>query len=406
MDLATLLVFVIVYTGMFLGSLPGLALDRTGVALLGAIALVAAGKTTMAQAWAAIDVSTIALLLGLMVVSAQFRLGGFYTALTRRLGDRELAEAVLALVVLAAGLLSAVLANDIVCLAMAPVLIETCAQRRLDPVPFLLALACAANVGSAGTLIGNPQNMLIGQTLQLSFARYLLDGGLPAAIGLVVVWLVIARIYRDRWSGAIARPVIDAPAFNRWHTLKGALVVAVLIVAFVASPWPREVLALSAAGVVLVSRRLASRDMLGLVDWHLLVLFAGLFIVNDAMARTGTLAHVFALVNATGIDLAEPKTLFGVTVVLSNVVSNVPAVMLLLPAATHELGGPILALASTLAGNLLIVGSIANIIVIDQASRLGVVIDWRTHARVGIPVTVVTLVVAAVWLWMIGAAVG
>lgn len=407
MDLSVLLIFVIVYIGMFLGGLPGLALDRTGVALLGAIALIADGSTTMAQAWAAIDVSTIALLLGLMVVSAQFRLGGFYTALTRRLGERELTpQALLALVILAAGLLSALLANDIVCLAMAPVLIETCARRRLDPVPFLLALACAANVGSAGTLIGNPQNMLIGQTLRLSFARYLLDGGLPALLGLGIVWIVIARGYRGRWALTFTPPPIEAPPFNRWQTLKGAAVVAVLMVLFLASPWPREVLALSAAGLLLASRRMASRDMLGLVDWPLLVLFAGLFIVNDAMARSGTLAAVMTTLRASGVDVSDPRALFGVTLVLSNLVSNVPAVMLLLPSATHELSGPILALASTLAGNLLIVGSIANIIVVDHAARLGVRIDWRVHARVGVPVTLATLLVAAVWLWMIAAAAG
>jgi Na+/H+ antiporter NhaD/arsenite permease-like protein len=394
-------VFVVVYFGMFLGEIPGLALDRTGIALLGAITLVATGRLTLDGAWTAIDVPTIALLLGLMVVSAQFRLGGFYAAVTRRLGASDHSPGgLLALVVLTAGGLSAVLANDIVCLAMAPVLIELCARRGLAPVPYLLALACASNVGSAGTLIGNPQNMLIGEVMDLSFARYLWDGGVPALAGLGLVWLIINTAYTGRWRLESPVPEVNAPAFDRWQTMKGAIVVSAVIAAFVFTAWPREVVALAAAGVLLVSRRMASREMLGLVDWHLLILFAGLFVVNAATAQSGLLGGMLMAFRNSGVDLAHPATLFGVTAVLSNLVSNVPAVMLLLPAARHDLAGPVLALSSTLAGNLLIVGSIANLIVIDQARRLGIEIDWRAHARVGVPVTLATLTVAAAWLWL------
>jgi Na+/H+ antiporter NhaD/arsenite permease-like protein len=395
-------VFFLVYAGMVLGEIPGLALDRTGIALLGAIALIASGRITLEAAWNAVDVPTIALLLGLMVVSAQLRLGGFYTALTRRLGAGDHAPAtLLGLVVLAAGLLSAVLANDIVCLAMAPVLVEVCARKGLAPVPFLLALACASNVGSAATLIGNPQNMLIGQTLRLSFAGYLLDGGVPALLGLSVVWALVGWRWRGRWSSPMPVPAVAAPRFDRWQSAKGLAIALVLTIAFVAAPWPREVLALVAAGVLLVSRQMASREMLGLVDWHLIVLFASLFVVNAAVARSGLLEHLLARAAAAGVSPAHPAALFGITALLSNLVSNVPAVMLLLPAARHDLAGPVLALSSTLAGNLLVVGSIANIIVVDQAARLGVAIDWRTHARVGVPVTLVTLAIAAAWLaWL------
>ena len=402
MDPVVVAVFTLVYLGMVLGEFPGLALDRTGIALLGAIVIVASGRMTIDAAWAAIDVPTIALLLGLMVISAQFRLGGFYTALTRRLGAGEHSEAgLLALVIIAAGGLSAILANDIVCLAMAPVLVEVCVRRRLDPIPFLLALACAANVGSAATLIGNPQNMLIGQTLQLSFSRYLIDGGVPAVIGLGAVWLVIWLVYRRRWSRELPPIEIQAPQFNRWQTLKGVVVTGAVMVAFLATSWPREVVALAGAGVLLISRSMASRDMLGIVDWHLLVLFAGLFVVNAAVAHSGFIGGLLMMSRMAGLDLYEPAALFGATAVLSNLVSNVPAVMLLLPAARSEIAGPVLALSSTLAGNLLIVGSIANIIVVDQAARLGIRIDWRTHARVGIPVTLATLAIAAVWLMVI-----
>jgi Na+/H+ antiporter NhaD/arsenite permease-like protein len=392
-------VFAFVYLGMILGEVPGLKLDRTGIALLGAIVLVATGRLTLDAAWAAIDVPTIALLLGLMVLSAQFRLGGFYSMITRRLGAGEhTPSGLLALVIVTSALLSAVLANDIVCLAMAPVLIEVCSHRRLNPLPYLLALACASNVGSAATLIGNPQNMLIGQTLRLSFNRYLLDAALPALAGLVVVWAVINWVYRRQWSGASLAVDAETPSFDRWQTTKGVVVTAGVVAAFVFTEWPREIVALTAAGILLISRRMASREMLGLVDWHLLVLFIGLFVVNRAIAQSGLFGSLMMFARMGGVDVSDGAVLFAATAILSNIVSNVPAVMLLLPTAQSALDGAVLALSSTLAGNLIIVGSIANIIVVDQAQRVGIAVDWRTHARVGVPVTLVTLALAALWL--------
>jgi len=237
--------------------------------------------------------------------------------------------------------------------------------------------------------------------LDLSFAAYLRDGGVPALAGLVVVWAVIDAAWRGRWLMAMPVPVVAAPTYDRWQTQKGVAVVVVVMAAFVFTDWPREVVALAAAGVLLVSGQMASREMLGLVDWHLLVLFAGLFIVNAAVAQSGLLGGMFMAFRMAHLDLAHPGVLFGAATVLSNLVSNVPAVMLLLPVASHELAGPILALASTLAGNLFIVGSIANLIVVDQARGLGVQIDWRAHARVGIPVTLATLLLAAAWLSLV-----
>ncbi|MCU0726168.1 MAG: anion transporter [Planctomycetes bacterium] len=402
MDPVVLLVFLFVYAGMIAGGIPHLALDRTGVALLGAIALLAFGKVSPDAARDAVDVSTIALLFGLMVVSAQFRLGGFYTRLTARLAAASAGPAaLLGMLIAVAGVLSAVLANDIVCLAMAPILAAGCARRGLDPVPFLLGLACASNVGSAATLIGNPQNMLIGQTLHMSFSGYLLDALVPSLLGLAATWGVLLLLYRGRFRREMTVPEPEAPRFSAWQTGKGAVVTGVLMALFIAVPWPREVLALCAAGVLLLSRRMASRRMLALVDWQLLVLFVALFVVNSALAASGMLQAGMEAMTRAGVDPREPAALFGSVVVLSNLVSNVPATMLLLPAAVHPQAGAILALASTLAGNLIIVGSIANIIVVDQAGRLGVRISWAAHARVGVPVTLSTLAIAALWLALV-----
>jgi len=407
MHTTAVLVFAVVYLGMLLGELPKLQLDRTGVALLGALVLMITGVVTLEEASDAVHLPTLALLFGMMVLSAQLRLGGFYTAITDRLERAPLsAPALLAALIGLVGLLSAVFTNDIVCLATAPVIIAGCRERGLAPIPFLLGLACAANVGSAATLIGNPQNMLVGQVRGLSFSAYLAVAFVPSALGLAATWLVIALRYRGRWTtdprpGAAAGSP-DRPPFDRWQTTKGLVLAGVALLAFLVLPWPRELVALGAAALVLTSRRFHSSQTLGLVDWELLVLFVGLFVVNHALLETGLVREAVAGLARQGVDLERPGWLFAATVVLSNTVSNVPAVMLLLPVAAAPIDGPLLALASTLAGNLLIVGSIASIIVVEQAAGEGIVIDWRTHARVGVPVTLLTLVIAGGTLWIAG----
>jgi Na+/H+ antiporter NhaD/arsenite permease-like protein len=403
--------FAVVYLGMILGGLPRLHLDRTGVALLGAIAIVGAGVMTPEEAAQAVHLPTILLLFSFMVISAQMRLGGFYTWVTRRVAALDVGPAALLAVVIAVvAVLSAVFSNDIVCLAVAPVLADACLRRRLDPVPYLLALACAANIGSAATLIGNPQNMLIGQRLGLDFGAYLLEAIVPVVLGLVALWAMLAWSMRNAGpapppdAARLAALEAEYPAFDRWQTAKGLAVALALVAVFLATDWPHDVAALVGAGVLLLSQRFHSSKMMGLVDWELLVLFIGLFVVNEALERTGLTAQAVQALAAQGIALGEPVPLFAATLLLSNLVSNVPAVMLLLPVVDGAHGGPTLALVSTLAGNLFIVGSIANIIVVDAARKRGITIDWKRHARTGVPVTLVTLAIAAGWIaWRHGA---
>ena len=414
MTVTVVAIFVIVYLGMILGGLPFVQLDRTGVALLGAIALVGTGDLTPEQAALSIHLPTLLLLFSFMVISAQMRLGGFYAWVTLRIAALPLGpSALLAGVIATVAVLSAVFSNDIVCLAIAPVLADACLRRGLDPVPYLLALACAANIGSAATLIGNPQNMLIGAVLKLPFGGYFLEAIVPVVLGLVTLWALLAWQMRgeriaaaaDRPdAAALARREADYAPFDRWQTAKGLAVAGALVVVFLYTDWPREVAALTGAGLLLMSRKLHSTHMLGLVDWELLILFIGLFVVNHALEHTGLTAQAVQALAGAGFPLAEPAPLFAATLVLSNLVSNVPAVMLLLPAATQPFSGPMLALVSTLAGNLLIVGSIANIIVVDAARRGGIAIDWRRHARTGVPVTLATLAITAAWFAWRGAA--
>lgn len=406
--LAVGLVFGLVYLGMVLGGLPWLRLDRTGVALLGAIAVIGFGGLSPEHAAQAVHLPTLLLLFSFMVISAQMRLGGFYGAVTRRLVLLPLGPAgLLGVVIAVSALLSAVFSNDIVCLAVAPVLAQACLRRGVDPVPQLLALACASNIGSAATLIGNPQNMLIGEVLKLSFAGYLRQVLVPVLLGLLALWALLAWPLRGQRSEPAAvmprplPPVPDEPEFDAWQTGKGLAVALGLVAVFLFSDWPRDVAALVAAGVLLLSRRFHSSRMMALVDWELLVLFIGLFVVNGALAASGLTAQAMAALAQAGVDLGDAATLFGTTLLLSNLVSNVPAVMLLLPAVPPGQGlqgGAMLALVSTLAGNLFIVGSIANIIVVDAARKCGIDIDWRTHLRTGAPVTVATLFIT--WFWL------
>ena len=399
METFVALVFACVYAGMLLGRLPSLELDRTGVALLGAIALIASGAVSLASATAAVDGPTMALLFGFMVLSAQLRQSGFFAWTTWWLASRDVGPvALMGGIVFGAGLLSAVFSNDIVCLAATPVLADACRRRGLDPVPYLVALACAANVGSAATLVGNPQNMLIGETLGLDFAAYLAGAAPPVIGGLILTWATIVCLSRGRLRVCAPGPDGPPPAVDGWQTGKGLAVAGALLVAFAIAPWPRELVTLAGAGVLLMSRTLHSRRTLGLVDWQLLVLFGGLFVVNHAFVEAGLAARAFGWLADHGMDVSGPFALFLATPVLSNLVSNVPAIMLLLPVAEGAKEGLVLALSSTFAGNLLLVGSIANLIVVAAAQAEGVKIGWRRHAAIGVPVTLVTLMFAGGWI--------
>jgi len=404
-------VFALVYLGMILGGLPRLKLNRSGVALLGAIAVIGLGAVSTEEAARAVDLPTILLLFSFMVVSAQMRLGGFYTAVTQQVAALPLRpRALLAAIIAVAAVLSAVFSNDIICLAMTPVVARLCQARRIDPVPFLVGLACAANIGSAATLIGNPQNMLIGSLLHLPFGAYTRAAFWPVVVCLFVLWGWLVWLGPRAGAGAVqssnapdAAPSPDQgfgpmqmPPFDAWQSAKGLVVAVALMGVFLLTDWPRDVAALVGAGVLLLSRRFHSSHVMGFVDWELLVLFMGLFVVNHAFAATGLAAQAVAEMAALGVHLGEPGPLLVVSTALSNLVSNVPAVMLLLPHLRGFESGVMLALASTLAGNLLLVGSIANLIVVDLAAKSGVVIDWRGHARIGVPVTLLTL--GVVWL--------
>ena len=404
MTALVLVVFVVTYLGMAAGRWPGLAVDRTGIALLGALVLVVAGAMPAVEVAAAIDWPTLVILFGLMILSAQAALAGLYDWCARRIAVTAAEPArLLALLIVVAGGLSMVLANDVVVFAMTPMLCAGLLGRGLDPRPFLIGLAGAANAGSAATLIGNPQNILIGQVGGLDFWAFAAACGVPALIGMACVQLVVVSVWRGRWHLPAPGAVPEAPAVDRPALIKALAAAALLLVLF-ATDLPHTTGVLLVAGVLLVSRRMGTRTMLGMVDWHLLVLFAGLFVVTRALALTGLPAEAVAALAEMGLGPERLAVLAPLSLLGSNTIGNVPLVMLLLAVWPDLPPGTLYGLAalSTLAGNLFVVGSLANIITVERARAVGVRLGFAEHARCGVPMTLLSMAGAAVWLWASG----
>ena len=366
--------------------------------------MVVFGTVTCSAAAHSIDLSTILLLYSLMIISAQLRLGGFYTWLAAKITVfLSQPRLFLFLLMVISAFLSAVLANDIICFAFTPVLTLALVDARMNPLPFLLGLAVSSNIGSAATIIGNPQNMLIGQFGHLDFAGFILWCAPPSIIALISAYFLIWFVYRkkfysyeQKWTD---KPIQTWPEFNSWQTSKGIIAVMILVGLFF-SPIPREVSAIGVAGILLCSRKMKTRDILGLVDWHLITLFCSLFIIIHGVSQGNLLTSVMNVMAENGVNLQHLWVLTGITTILSNIVSNVPATMLLIqflypsiPAQWYTL-----ALSSTFAGNLILLGSIANLIVVEQASHFGIKITFWQHAAVGVPVTLISLFILILWI--------
>jgi Na+/H+ antiporter NhaD/arsenite permease-like protein len=399
---AILAVFAATYAGIAVGRIPGLKLNRAGIALLGAIGMMVLGGVTTGRAVSEVNWPTVFLLFGFFVISAQLRLSGFYDlaaqSISRRLGHP--ARFLLVLMAVTAGL-SAFLNHDIVCLAFTPVVTAALLREKLHPVPFLVAMALASNIGSAATLIGNPQDMLIGEAAHLDFGAYLLWSlppvltALGAAYG--IVWWMSRKALHRRPSKRPDR-VFNTYPFNRPHTLKG-LVLLALAVALFFTPLPKEIIALGVAGIHLASRKFRTEDLLGLVDWQVLVMFMGLFAVTGAFQATGYGNQAVAWLARDGFDLQRPGNLILATAGLSNLINNSAAVMFLLKVVdlSKPSTGYLLALANSFGGSLLIAGSVSNLIVAQQARELGVTVSFRDFARLGIPVALAALGMLGAW---------
>ena len=402
-----LIVFALTYAGMAIGRIPGLRTDRAGLALVAAVLMIVATGADLRRAAGWVDLSTLALLFGLMVLSAQFGICGFYDYCADRITHaRGGPQRLLAITVAVVAVLSAVLTNDIITFAVPPLLCLGLTARRLNPIPYLIGLAAAANIGSAATVIGNPQNILIGQVGGLDFWRFLAICGVPALLGLGVIQAVICWQWRGRWQlpePAEPAPPAQAPAIHRRSLAKAVAVTAALLVAFGMGA-PRDLAALFAAAALFMSRRVETRALVGAVDWSLLTLFAGLFVVTGVVADLPQTQALFRDLIAAGLLPDRLTVLAPLTLIMSNTIGNVPSDILLLQVWHQPPREALYALAllSTFAGNLLLTGSLANIIVAERAASVGASLPFLAHARAGIPITLLSSAVAGLWLWLTG----
>ncbi len=401
MATVSLVLFALTYAGIAIGRIPGLALDRTGFALLGAVAFLALGLLDLESAKAAVDAPTIVVLFGMMLLSVQYQLSGLYTAIGDRLARTADRKRLLAGTIVVTAGLSAILTNDVVCFALTPLVASALRRTRMDPLPFLFAIACASNLGSALTPIGNPQNILIAQKLDLQFLPFVLACAAPVVLSLGFLYWFLSRRLPDR-EGDAPGPVVPLPPpvpLDRPEAAKALVLTAAAVVLFLVPTVPTYLTALAIGGVVLTSRRMHTRSMLALVDWHMLALFAGLFVVIRGVEDAGWTVRAAGALRSSGADLSSPLVYVPSVIVLGNLVGNVPAVMLMLPFISRSpTVGYGLALSSTLAGNAFLVGSVANLIVAEQAERLGIPIRFGAHLRVGLPVAAFSLIVAAAFM--------
>jgi Na+/H+ antiporter NhaD/arsenite permease-like protein len=399
------LIFFGSYIVFAIGKFPGMKIDRPGAAIIGAVLMVAFGIVGAAEALASIDFATLVLLFSMMLVVANVRLAGFFDWVATRAIERLHPHHLLPTVIFTSGLLSAFLVNDIVCLVMTPFAVHLARRLGVPAVPYVIAVATAANIGSTATITGNPQNMLIGSVSRIPYVEFLARLGPVALAGLFLNWLIIHWLYLrgpiDRVEVAAA---LAAPEFREQRLRKKPVVVMAIVLAGFLAGAPPAMMAAIGAALLLITTTVEPKHVYDEVDWGLLVFFVGLFIIVGGADRAGLTATLLQPIEAW--DLHRLPVFVGATAVLSNVVSNVPAVMLLRTVVPSfpdpETGWLALAMASTLAGNLTITGSVANIIVVERAAAEGVHVGFREYFRVGLPVTVATLTIGGGWLWLLG----
>jgi Na+/H+ antiporter NhaD/arsenite permease-like protein len=346
-----------------------------------------------------VDLGTLVLLFGMMVVVAHLKLAGFFrwagAAVAR--GART-PHQLLAGLVAVSGVLSALFVNDTVCLALTPLVLEVTSVLGLRPVPYLMALATAANIGSVATITGNPQNMLVGMASHLPFATFFRHLAPVALAGLALDFAVISLVYRKDMAVAFTRPARPRARVHGFLLAKSLAAALAMLVFFFAGAHV-AVVALTAGAALLLTRRVKPEKVFLEINWNLLTLFAGLFVVVGAARRAGLADRAFDLLGAREVHSVASLSL--ASALLSNLVSNVPAVMLFTPLVPSfpdpSRAWLALAMSSTLAGNFTLVGSIANLIVAEGARKTAP-LSFGEYLKAGVPVTLLTLAVGVLLL--------
>ena len=400
------LIFVGSYIALAIGRIPGLSIDRAGIALVGAGLLVASGALPLEDAYRAIDLDTITLLLGMMIVVANLRLSGFFAVANSWVmahANRPLV--LLGAVVATSGFFSAFLVNDAICLVLTPLVLELTVALGRRPVPYLLAVAMASNVGSTATITGNPQNIMIGSFSHIPYTKFAFALGPVALVGLIVTVALIAIFHRTEFAGTarLEAPPQSKVNSNRVLMIRALLATLIMIALFFAGVVPAKAAIIIGAPAATLARRMKS--------WRV---YRGDRLVAAADVRRSDFIIVAGaqhallspdIIDAVGrLHLDQVPLLTTVTAVLSNLVSNVPAVLMLKPFVDalkdHDTAWLVIAMASTLAGNFTVLGSVANLIVVQRAAASGVAISFWDYFRVGAPLTIITLAIGTLWLWL------
>jgi len=398
--LAAILIFAITYLVLAIGRLPGFRIDRTGAAIIGASFMVGVNALSLDEAYRAINFDTIILLFGMMIVVANLRLSGFFSLVAERVVENAHSPMLLLVAIVAvAGIFSAFFVNDTMCLVLTPLVLEITETLRRNPVPYLLGVAMAANIGSAATITGNPQNMLIGSFSGISYRHFAATLAPASLAGLALVVLAIFVGYRSEFRSQERVTVASRPVRVDRKLMWKAILVSVGMIAMFFAGWPVPKVAIVAGAVLLITRRVNPEKVYRGIDWGLLAMFAGLFVVIAGMEKTSLEADLIALAGALHLD--SVFLLSGLSTVLSNLVSNVPAVLVFKPFVGHlanpQLAWLTLAMSSTFAGNLTVLGSVANLIVIEQARRRVKIGFWE-YFRVGAPLSLITILFGAGWI--------
>lgn len=398
----TLAIVVVTFIGIAIGRYPIIKSNRTTIALMGVALLLAAGQIQFGDLPGYLDFDTLILLFSMMIINANLKLAGFFDLAGEALMRlTHTPRALLALEIVLAGVLSALFLNDTICLMFAPLILGLMDSLKRNPLPYLVALATAANVGSVATLTGNPQNMIIGTASGITYLNFAAALAPIALLGLGIIWLVIVRMYPYEFDRKLRfTPVENTSKAIVWPLLwKTLAVTAGLLIAFLAGA-NIALASFIAANILMITRRNQPHMIFAEIDWSLLVFFAGMFIVSGSLETSGVTRELVDLNSlAQGANVLN---LTGVTAVLSNLISNVPAVLLLKPVvasmADPRIGWLTAAAASTLAGNLTLLGSVANLIVAETASRWRVEISFWEYTKSGLIITLVTLAIAVLWL--------
>jgi Na+/H+ antiporter NhaD/arsenite permease-like protein len=397
-------IFLASYLVFAIGRLPGTKIDRPAMAVIGAVLMFVFGVLSPKPAVESIDFATIVLLFSMMLIVASLHLSGFFEWITQLAIEHLSPTQLLPGIIFIGGILSAFLVNDIVCLVMAPLILGLCKRMRLRPVPYLLALATASNIGSTATITGNPQNILIGSISGIPYRTFMAHLGPVALVGLFIDWALLHWVHlRNGNESDAATPEASASESreSEMHPAFPVLVSLGVLAGFIAG-FPPALVAATGGALLLVQRKHSPKAIYGDVDWSLLMLFLGLFLIIGGAQQAGITQELLGL--AERLNLHNSIVFVSVVTMLSNIVSNVPAVMLL-KGLIPQFHNPqsawlMLAMSSTLAGNLTITGSVANIIVVEKA-RSEAHIGFVEYMRIGVPVTLATIAVGMLWLHFI-----